>query len=172
MALDETPVTFSSYWIESDKHFEVTAFSPKKGFFAAIFKDITEQKKAEKKVNGLNEALRVLNKILRHDILNDLTVVLMACDIMHVDDERMKQKASNALNKSVSLIEQMRALEDALVSDEALAGKSLGSAAESVVKNYPDIKFSIKGDCTTLCDRGHIFSHRQHCQECRCPWKD
>ena len=77
---------------------------------------------------------------------------MTACDIMHVDDERLKQKAENAINKSVSLIEQMRELENALVSDEVLAGKSLRSVAESVVKNYPDIKFSITGDCTVLCD--------------------
>ena len=121
------------------------------------FEDITERKKAEKKVYGLNEALRVLNKILRHDILNDLTVVLSACDMIHADDDRLKQKASKAITKSVSLIEQMRSLENALVSNEALAGKSLENAVESVAKNYPDIKFSIKGDCTVLCD-GAIYS--------------
>ena len=121
------------------------------------FEDITKAKKAEEKINSLNEALRVLNKILRHDILNDLTVVMSACDMIQVDDETMKLKAAKAIKKSVSLIEQMRALENALVSDEALAGKSLGSAVESVVKNYPDIKFNIKGDCTVLCD-GAIYS--------------
>jgi len=117
-----------------------------------IIVDITERKKAEAKINSLNEALRIINKILRHDILNDLTVVMMACDMIQVDDQRLKQKAAKALNKSVALIEQMRALEKALVSDEVLAGKSLRSVAESVVKNYPDIKFNITGDCNVLCD--------------------
>ena len=119
--------------------------------------DITEKNKAEEKIKGLNEALRVLNKILRHDILNDLTVVMSACDMIQVDDQRLKLKAGKAIMKSVSLIEQMRELENALVSDEVLAGKSLRSVAESVVKNYPDIKFSITGDCTALCDEG-IYS--------------
>ncbi len=117
-----------------------------------IIRDITERKKAEEKVKTLNEALRVLNKILRHDILNDLTVVMSACDMIHTDDEKMKQKAAKAIRKSVSLIEQMRELENALVSDEDLSEKSLRSVAESLVKNYPDIKFSIKGDCNVLCD--------------------
>lgn len=119
--------------------------------------DVTDRKKAEDNVQRLNETLSVLNKILRHDILNDLTVVMSACDMIQVDDQRLKQKASKAIMKSVSLIEQMRSLENALVSEEVLAGKSLGSIVESVVNNYPHIKFSIKGDCTVLCD-GAIYS--------------
>jgi len=119
--------------------------------------DVTDRKKAEDNVQRLNETLRVLNKILRHDILNDLTVVMSACDMIQVDDQRLKQKASKAIMKSVSLIEQMRSLENALVSEEVLAGKSLGSIVESVVNNYPNIKFSIKGECTVLCD-GAIYS--------------
>ena len=119
--------------------------------------DVTDRKKAEDTVKGLNETLSILNKILRHDILNDLTVVMSACDMIQVDDQRLKQKATKAIMKSVSLIEQMRSLENALVSEEVLAGKSLGSIVESVVNNYPHIKFSIKGDCTVLCD-GAIYS--------------
>ncbi|MEN6378827.1 MAG: hypothetical protein ABFD15_04520 [Methanofastidiosum sp.] len=102
-----------------------------------VLHDITEKKKAEEKINSLNEALGVLNKILRHDILNDLTVVMSACDMIQVDDQRLKLKVAKALKKSVSLIEQMRELENAFISDEDLSEKSLRSVAESVVKNYP-----------------------------------
>lgn len=118
-----------------------------------IISSATEiKKKADVKIISLNEALHVLNKILRHDILNDLTVVLSACDMIQVDDERLKIKAINALEKSVSLIEHMRQLENALVSEETLTGKSLENIVKSVVKNYPDIKFNIIGDCIILCD--------------------
>jgi PAS domain S-box-containing protein len=117
-----------------------------------VARNITERKKAEEKINSLNEALRVLNKILRHDILNDLTVVMSACDMIKTGDERLKLKAGKAINKSVSLIEQMRELENALASDEGLSEKSLRNVVKKVVKNYPDVKFSITGDCTALCD--------------------
>ena len=122
-----------------------------------VARDITERKIAEDKIKSLNETIRIINKIMRHDILNDLTVVMTACDIIQVDDERLKLKMEKAIKKSVSLIENMRELESALVSDEVLARKSLRSVAESVVKNYPDIGFNVTGDCTVLCDEA-IYS--------------
>ncbi len=39
--------SFESFAASLDKWFEVYAYSPKKGFFATIFRDITERKKAE-----------------------------------------------------------------------------------------------------------------------------
>jgi len=119
--------------------------------------DITERKKAEEKINGLNEALRVLNKILRHDILNDLTVVMSSCDLIQLEDDRLKLKAERAIKKSVSLIERMRELENALLSEEELVKKSLMIEVKKVIENYPDIKFNLVGDCTILCDDA-IFS--------------
>jgi PAS domain S-box-containing protein len=122
-----------------------------------VARDITERKIAEDKIKSLNETIRIINKIMRHDILNDLTVVMTACDIIQVDDERLKLKMEKAIKKSVSLIENMRELESALVSEEDLTSKSLESIVKSVVKNYPDIKFNVTGDCTVLGD-GAIYS--------------
>ncbi|KYC53234.1 MAG: sensory histidine kinase AtoS [Candidatus Methanofastidiosum methylothiophilum] len=126
------------------------------GLRGIIF-DITERKENEGKIKNLNETIKILNKILRHDILNDLTLLLNIVDSHKDYDEVMKKRVFSTINKSVNLIERMRELENALVSEESLSGKSLRIVAESVVKNYPDIKFSIKGDCTVLCD-GAIYS--------------
>ncbi len=118
-----------------------------------ILSSATEMKnESDEKIKNLNEALRVINKILRHDVLNDLTVVLTACDFIQTSNEKMKIKATNALFKSVALIENMGELENALLSEEDLSNKLIRSVIESVVKNYPDIKFQITGDCIVLCD--------------------
>jgi signal transduction histidine kinase len=118
-----------------------------------IISSATEmKKKADEKIDRLNEALSVVNKILRHDVLNDLTIVMTACDLIQTNNEAMKIKATNALLKSIALIESMRVLEKALISHEDLSNKFMKEVVESVIKNYPDIKFKIKGDCTVLCD--------------------
>ncbi len=44
----------------------------------SIHRDITERKKLEKTLSELNAILRLLNKILRHDIINDLSAIKAA----------------------------------------------------------------------------------------------
>ncbi len=47
VALTGQPTMFENYAAPLGKWFSVSAYSPKKGFFVAIFEDITERKKAE-----------------------------------------------------------------------------------------------------------------------------
>ncbi|MCC7573394.1 MAG: PAS domain S-box protein [Candidatus Methanofastidiosum sp.] len=119
---------------------------------SGTFQDITKEMVNEIKLRDLNETLRVLNKILRHDILNDLTIVLTVCDLMKDADPKLKQKAAIALDKSVNLIERMRELEYTLTSGGEVKSYDLRKIIENVTKNYPEIKFYINGDCNVLAD--------------------
>jgi len=47
VALTGEPAHFAEYSRELDRHYEVTAYCPKRGQFAVIFEDITERKRAE-----------------------------------------------------------------------------------------------------------------------------
>lgn len=49
------PIDFESYFPPLKKHFNISVFSPKKGWFATVFNDITERKKSEKKLRELLE---------------------------------------------------------------------------------------------------------------------
>ncbi len=60
VALTGKSITFHNYSAELDKHFNVTAYSPEKNYFATIFEDVTEQRKILADVesaNKLNETL-------------------------------------------------------------------------------------------------------------------
>jgi len=120
--------------------------------YRGIVHDITSRKIYEKQLVELNEALRILNKILRHDILNDLTIVLTAIDLMSGGDERLKIKASKAINKSITLIDRMRELEQAVTSGGQMKKYNLQEVINEIIKNYANIEFSISGDCNVVAD--------------------
>jgi PAS domain S-box-containing protein len=54
-------MSFANYSRELDRHYNVYAYCPKKGYFAVIFNDITEQQKASDKINMLNNDLEEKN---------------------------------------------------------------------------------------------------------------
>jgi nitrogen fixation negative regulator NifL len=58
VALTGAPAQFDNYFKALDKHFEVVAFSPKHGQFAAVFSDITERKQAEERLRLQSMALQ------------------------------------------------------------------------------------------------------------------
>jgi len=58
VALGGEPVRFESYSEALGKWFSISAFSPQRGYFAVIFNDITERKKAEESIHALNERLK------------------------------------------------------------------------------------------------------------------
>ncbi len=60
VALKMEPVRFTKYSAPLKKHFDISAFSPKKGQFAVTFSDITEIKEAEKL---LLDAKRIAEKV-------------------------------------------------------------------------------------------------------------
>lgn len=125
--------------------------------YRGIVHNITTRKLYEKQLIELNETLRIINKILRHDILNDLTIVLTSIDLMQEADEKLKQKALKAINKSVNLIERMRELEQTLISGSHVEKYELNEVIQEVKKEYKDIEFNVSGKCEIGTDNA-IFS--------------
>lgn len=114
--------------------------------------NITERKKMEDRVNQLNEILMLLNKTLRHDILNDLTVVRNSLEMYEeLGDKRLLDNASNCIDDSVNLIKKMKRLESLIPSGESLKPYSAREAIEEVVRNY-QVDTEVKGDCTVIAD--------------------
>jgi PAS domain S-box-containing protein len=54
------------------KLLKVSVFSPEKGYFVAVFEDITERKRADEALRQVNTKLNLLSNITRHDINNQL----------------------------------------------------------------------------------------------------
>lgn len=66
---------FETYFAPMKKHFQISVFSPERGKFATVFIDITERKKAEEDLESVNEKLRVIGRLVRHDVSNKLSSI-------------------------------------------------------------------------------------------------
>jgi PAS domain S-box-containing protein len=66
------PETFDIDFKPLKKWLKVSVFSPEKGYFVAVFEDITGRRLAEEAIRQANSKLNLLSSITRHDINNQL----------------------------------------------------------------------------------------------------
>lgn len=109
--------------------------------------DITEQKRRE-------HELEVLNRIIRHDIRNDLSVMLGWAEVLdaHVDEEGTEylEKILTSGDHIVELTEIARDYVETVISDEDLAVEptSISAALETELslreESFPDAEFVVR----------------------------
>ena len=114
--------------------------------------DITEKKLAERKIIELNDTLRLLNKILRHDLLNNLMVISANVEMVNTEDKDKTNKAFEYIQKSAKLIYRMKELESLVSTGFELKNYDIKSILKEIFKNYADIKFKVDGNCIVLAD--------------------
>ncbi len=120
-----------------------------------IGKDISHRKRTEEKLTELNDTLIILNKILKHDILNDLTVALNFCDLIATEDEDIKERVMNSIYKCVQLIETTRDFEKTFSevgSSNDIKFYDLKDKLSELTKYYSDVQINIFDDCKVLTD--------------------
>ncbi|MBI2590458.1 MAG: GAF domain-containing sensor histidine kinase [Candidatus Blackburnbacteria bacterium] len=112
------------------------------------------RKSAENKVVELNNTLKLLNKMLTHDLLNDLTVVKGLTDLYFKSNgQNEKSKiVSSAVTRSVNLVKQMRQLEAALEHNAPLKMTPIRDVLGEVLKLFTSIKFNVSGEGNVLAD--------------------
>ncbi len=124
----------------------------KTGSIIIVASDITERKHMEERLIQLNEVLRLINGILRHDTLNELTVLNGSLEMFkRTQNEKFLTGASRAVNRSMEMIKRMKELEKIALSGGPLKMFDLAKVAESVCKGYM-IDFRIVGSCNVLAD--------------------
>lgn len=105
-----------------------------------------------RKLEAREEQLKLINKILRHDIINNLAVIDAALKMYrHNQDESALDEASNKVDKSITLIRKMREQED-MISSEDLRLIEISDIIKKVIKHYPEIEFTVTGHDKILAD--------------------
>lgn len=116
------------------------------------------RKAAEQKVADLNGVLRLLNKTIRHDILNDLTVMKANIELFlnKKYGEEALQDACLVIDRSVKFMRQMRELESAVSFGTPLKPYPLKNVIKQVSQDLPAVKFKVKGDGLVMADEALI----------------
>jgi PAS domain S-box-containing protein len=115
-------------------------------------KDVTDLKRANEAVEQLNEVLNLINKILRHDLLNELSIISAALELqIEEGDDSFMEKALRAVSRSSDLINRMREFESLLTMGVSTEPRSIGEAARNVLDRH-SLDYSVEGDCEVMAD--------------------
>jgi PAS domain S-box-containing protein len=126
------------------------------GAMAAI-RDVSELKRREEELERKTTELEALNRVVRHDIKNDMQVLIGWLEVLadHVDDEgeEMVEKVLDSTEHVLELTETARHLVEATVGDDisdTLEPVSLVSVLRTEIEKrremYPEATFAVDGD--------------------------
>ena len=128
------------------------------GTLAKGFNQMASQLKTRDiKINELTSTLKVLNKLLRHDLLNDLTVVQGNIDIFQEykdksQDETLLSDSQSAVARGIEFIKKMKDLEKSVLEGGDLKSIEVSKVISTVVQNYPKMKITTTGTGTVIAD--------------------
>ncbi|MDD2307270.1 MAG: PAS domain S-box protein [Prolixibacteraceae bacterium] len=101
---------FQTYFSPLDRHFQISVFSPNPGYFATIFVDITERKKAEEALKNNETYLRELVatkdkffSIIAHDLKNPFNSILGLSNLLV---EQIQEKNFDGIEEYARIIQK------------------------------------------------------------------
>ena len=121
--------------------------------FQAVARDITKRREAEENLRNSRERLKMLNKIIRHDISNDFIVIKSAINIFRrTSNATMINEIEKRIDKSLAAIDSYRKYESFIDSNVDLNKIEISDLLNEIVVEYPQIKFNIVGKCSVFAD--------------------
>jgi signal transduction histidine kinase len=117
----------------------------------------------KRNMEEMNKTLKVVNSILRHDILNNLTVIGGSLEIYRMKkDEKFLASATNAVDRSVDIIRKMKEVES-VISPKEMKLMNLRSVVDEVVRKFigQKMRFEVRGEGHVLADDalGSVFEN-------------
>ncbi|WP_457591190.1 ATP-binding protein [Geoglobus sp.] len=121
----------------------------------SINESLEEIEKREKELKKISENLRIVNRILRHDILNDLAVIRGYAEMGQDEGCRLCDRIVERVDQAAETIKRMRSIESVLKESE-LSGYRISDVVSEVMGKF-EIEWEISGDAEVLADDG-IYS--------------
>ncbi len=139
---------------------EVFDVEGKPRYFIGTIEDVTEQLQARKRIEELNESLKIINDILRHDLGNNISIIEGSLGaFLDIRDDAFLEMTKYAVDKSFDLIQKMQDLEGLLVEEKELEEIDVRKIVEKVIIGYPtaSVSFKIEGNGIIIANNA-IFS--------------
>lgn len=113
---------------------------------------LKELRDSQDRLAQLSESLGVANKILRHDIANELLVISSSLDLYKMNNrEKDLLRAQASLQRMQNIITQMRELDHFLLSRTEMSSTDLREVIDKVMKGL-DMPYSVAGEGRVLAD--------------------
>ena len=150
------PVRFEQTFAERVRDTSIYPIMDPAGWVAAVAfysRDITYLKRTEQELRLHRRHLELINKILRHDLINNLSVIRSALRLYRDEgDQDMLGEADRSVDKSVGLIRRMRELESFVLAHKELKVLDIKDSIEKVASTYPAAEITVQGKGLVLAD--------------------
>ncbi|MCD4819794.1 MAG: response regulator [Candidatus Cloacimonetes bacterium] len=130
-----------------------TRYLNSKKIITHFVRNITQRKINERQINKNNRYIKLINKILRHDLANNLSKIKVL--LKNVDKEHNKEKLNSIktiLDNSIHLIRKMKDLEIFVSSHKDLKIYSVREVLKKVTDHFEKLHIKINGDNQILAD--------------------
>ncbi len=119
----------------------------------SIYDDITKRKKAEDRSEAYGEQLSLINRILRHDLTNDLMVIEGTINLYRDNpDDELLTKMYSRVKMGLALITSVRELGCFMLAHSGLRIYEIRDVIERVMVGYPSIDFNVTGKGRVMAD--------------------
>jgi signal transduction histidine kinase len=116
-------------------------------------KEILEKNRMEKIINANTEHLKLINRILRHDITNDLVTIKSGLSVYQVNgDKAILDELTRRVDKSVKLIHSMREFEKFMNIHINLKAIDPVALISNIAENYQTIEIKLTGKCHVMAE--------------------
>jgi signal transduction histidine kinase len=116
--------------------------------------EMLDEVKRSYELKYTNETLRLINRIMRHDLVNNLSIIWGSAELLREEcDNEHLHSIFRAVERCEKLIERMREFERCTAAGERKR-ISVRRVVEEVVGNYDSygVEFVVKGDCEIEAD--------------------
>lgn len=122
--------------------------------FALTLCDVTSIIEAYQKIEDLNEVLKLMNKILRHDLMNKLAIIRGYLELyLETEGKDKIEKSIKVVDEAAEIIERMREIESSLIRSE-MKRVELRKVVEKVAEKVQKfgVQVNVEGDAVVFAD--------------------